>query len=209
MFKTIHISNEQHIYYSDVRYDRSEKLLELLQSNGSDLNRLQSMTNSRRKSEWMTIREILIKTLGKGEDIVYDSQNKPHLKISKKHISISHSHHRVAIHISTKESPGVDLQVVNSKIIRIKPKFLNELEQNNTTKDIKQLTAYWSIKEALFKIYGTNDAFLKQNFEVQDFKFNGISGAAIGKIKTKSMNTSIPMQFKMIDDYMLAYNVIS
>ena len=209
MFKSIEISENQSIFYADVKYDRLDVLFKALLKNKNNLSRLEKMTNDRRKSEWMTIREIVLKTMGKEEDIIYDSQNKPHFKKSKKGLSISHSHHRVAIHISKEKNPGVDLQVVTPKIERIKSKFLNEKEQVKTSIDTIELTAYWSIKEALFKMYGKNDAYLKENFEVTKFQFNGKNGKAIGSINTPSMKQSFLMKFKLIDEYMLAYNVNS
>ena len=104
------------------------------------------------------------------EDVYYDSYGKPHFKNSKNFLSISHSNEMVAVSIDQKATTGIDIQWITDKIIRIKEKFLNPKEQQITSNDPLELTYYWSIKEALFKIYGKKDAFLKENFELIAFE---------------------------------------
>ena len=86
-------------------------------------------------------------------DIEYDNQRKPHLLNCTQHLSISHSHHKVAISIDEKAITGIDIQIISPKIIRIKEKFLNPLEISIITDfSAKNLSLYWSVKEALFKV---------------------------------------------------------
>lgn len=207
MFETLSISPKQNIYYVDVKYDREAFLLDDLSAKGINLLPLETITNLKRRTEWLTIREIVSHVMPNGEDILYDNQKKPHFKNSTAHVSISHSNERVAIYIHQDKNVGIDLQFISEKIFRIKDKFLNNKELTQTNFEIKELTAYWSIKEALFKIYGKNDAYLKTNFHVKDLDFNGESGTAKGIISVNDFYEEHYLEFRKIDNYMMAYNL--
>jgi len=141
-----------------------------------------------------------------GEDICYTSHRKPYFKNASAHLSISHSFERVAVCIHEDKNIGVDLQLISEKILRIKEKFLNSLELVKAKNEPTELTAYWSIKEALFKIYGKQDAFLKPNFEIKNFNFDGKVGSAKGIIRVNSFYEEHHMEFRKMDNYMLAYS---
>lgn len=208
MFKAIPISEQQTIYYSDVKYSRNDNLFFKLKKRGINLTELKSISNHKRRTEWLSIREIITEIMPLGEDICYDEQRKPHFKNSNFHLSISHSFERVAVGVSKKESIGIDVQRISNKISRIKNRFLNEHEQKIVPDSVEVLTAYWSMKEALFKIYGVNDVFLKQNFEIKNFDYQNNVGKAIGITSTSEFYSEHNMEFQKLDDYMVAYNVI-
>jgi len=207
MFESIQISPSNSIHTATVDYSRIDEMFQFLTSTTIDLTHLENITNEKRKAEWMFIREIICKTMPQCEDIVYDEHRKPTFKESDYYLSISHSNDRVAISIDKKYQTGIDLQFITDKIIRIKPKFLNEVEQSLTEKDPTELTCYWCIKEALFKIYGKKDAFLKENFNVQEFKFDGNKGSAIGVTEINDHYSLQPMEFRKLNNYILAYSV--
>lgn len=207
MFESFQISPSNSIHTAAVEYDRIEEMFQLLVQNGVDMKHLQNISNDKRKAEWLFIREIICKTMGANEDIVYDDHRKPTFKVSDSFLSISHSNERVAISIDQKYETGIDLQFVTDKIVRIKSKFLNSLEQSRTSQNPTELTCYWSVKEALFKIYGKKDAFLKENFEVQEFKFDGSKGSAVGVTRASGREKIQPMEFTKLGNYVMAYSV--
>lgn len=207
MFESIQISPSNSIHTAKVEYHRSDEMFRFLKSKRINMSHLENLSNEARRAEWMFIREIVCKTMPSNEDILYDEHRKPSFKESSHYLSISHSKDRVAISIDKKYETGIDLQFITDKIIRIKSKFLNEVEHSATEVNPTELTCYWSIKEALFKIYGKKDAFLKENFEVREFNFDGNKGSAIGITQVDDYYSMQPMEFIKLDNYVLAYSV--
>ncbi len=207
MFESLQITPTHSIYTGSVMYDRSEEMHRYLQQLNLNLTHLQQIKNKKRRAEWMFIREVMSKNMPKGEDIIYDEHRKPFFKNSTHYLSISHSNEKIAISVNEKHETGVDLQYITDKIIRIKSKFLNEFELERVSDDPLQLTCHWCIKEALFKIYGKKDAFLKENFEVKDFTFEDNFGTATGITKVGNYFTEQKMELRKLDNYMMAYSV--
>ncbi|MEQ8623486.1 MAG: 4'-phosphopantetheinyl transferase superfamily protein [Vicingaceae bacterium] len=203
------VSNIHKIAFATVNYNNSQELFEELKKNKIKLNQLAEFTNEKRKVEWMTIRYLLLQIHNELDDIIYDAHGKPHFKKSSSHLSISHSHNMVAVSIHEKEVCGIDIQLISDKIIRIKQKFLNSTEQSVTKNDPEQLTIYWSCKEALFKIYGKKDAYLKENMSVSEIQFNGASGIANGYIHINQHQSHHKIELLKLENYMMAYVVNS
>lgn len=111
----------------------------------------------------------------------------------------------VAVH---QELPiGIDIQFITSKVIRIKNKFLNEEELKQCRSDAMELSLYWSCKEALFKVYGKKDAFLKSNFHIQSLTFSQDEGHATGIIQIGEHRSIHQLNLLRIDDYVMAYSL--
>lgn len=207
-FRQIQPRSHQKVAYAEVNYKTKQDLFDFLQKHKVDLKEIKYSKNERRQIEWMTIRGMLIELLPEFCDIYYDEHRKPHLKDCPQYLSISHSHHKVAVSIDEKNITGVDLQHITDKVINIREKFLNEIEQKRkNTQTAEELTLYWSVKEALFKIYGKKDIFLKDNIQVNELHFNGSEGTAIGSIKAYNYFSEHFLELKLIDGYVLAYVV--
>ena len=91
--------------------------------------------------------------------IIIADTRKPFLEDDAFHFSISHCGNYAAAIVSTQNRVGVDIEIPHAKIEKIQYKFLSEKEKNMlSTADgntIKMLTMAWSIKEAMFKWYGS------------------------------------------------------
>ena len=91
--------------------------------------------------------------------IIIADTRKPFLEDDAFHFSISHCGNYAAAIVSTQNRVGVDIEIPHPKIEKIQHKFLSEKEKNilSTTdgNTIKMLTMAWSIKEAVFKWYGS------------------------------------------------------
>jgi phosphopantetheinyl transferase len=202
------ITGKHRILTAKVDYTSFDKLILLLKSANINLDKLETISNLKRKTEWLTVRALLINHLKQNVDIIYDNENKPHLYNYPLAISISHSHERVAISLNNNDNNGIDIQLITDKIFRIKNKFLSTKELDNiNNNDIKTLTAYWSLKEALFKVYGKNDIYLKDNIEI--LNYNPTNQSAIGLIKIKNYQKQLNLKVEFINNYTLAYIVNS
>ncbi len=207
-YEIIQVNTHHKVVYANVNYKAKEELFSILKNHVVQLDKLQQIKNERRQIEWMSIRVLLIKHLEGFCDIHYNEHHKPFLKNCSQHLSLSHSHHKVAISIDEKANTGIDIQHVTDKIMNIKKKFLNEEElQRSNTNSALELTLYWSIKEALFKVYGKNDIFLKGNILVEELQFNGKNGTAKGSIIAPNYSSQHFLELKLIDNYVLAYVV--
>ena len=91
--------------------------------------------------------------------ILIADTRKPFLIDEAFHFSISHCGNYAAAIVSTANRVGVDIEIPHEKVEKIQHKFLSDKEKTilheNGGDKIKNLTMAWSIKEALFKWYGT------------------------------------------------------
>ncbi len=188
----------------------SESLEELLKAKKislADEAQLTSFTHDQRKKEWLTARILVAQLSGNSEvQIRYDEHNKPSLKDSPLHISLSHSHDLLAVMIDDKPT-GIDIELVKPKIERIQHKFMSdaELRALQPEKREEQLTIYWCVKESLYKLYGKKELEFKRDLAVEPFTFSE-KGIVKGKIKN---GQSYPLVYETIvsgnDRYMLTY----
>jgi len=134
--------------------------LDLSIFNALELSKYKSYKSDKRKLEFYYSR-VLWHSFNIDFQIEYKPTGKPILK--KGFISISHSHHKIAIAFSKTKNIGVDIEYRSNKVQKIKHKFLHDTEQYETIKD---LTAIWTIKEAIYKLYDTDKLFFKEHIVV-------------------------------------------
>jgi len=140
----------------------------------NDLEALSSFSSEQRKKEWLVARILVEVMTGKKDiQIQYDERNKPSLIDSKKYISLSHSHDLLAVILDDSET-GIDIELVKSKILRIKEKFMSKKELNSLQKgnEAEHLTVYWCAKESLYKLYGKKELAFKENLIIESFQYS-------------------------------------
>lgn len=112
---------------------------------------------------------------------------KPFLENEAYHFSISHSGDYAAVMVSSENRVGVDIELVSSKVERVKHKFLSENEmailedlraRQKDTDPLSLLTATWSIKEALFKWYGQGEIDFKEHLVIEKMSIVNNTGVA-------------------------------
>jgi phosphopantetheinyl transferase (holo-ACP synthase) len=195
------------------------ELMKMKRFTDADLYALNAFSYEHRKKEWLVAR-ILVEQLTseKGIRIIYDEHNKPFLlrrspfgKNSKKHISISHSHNFLAV-IMDEHETGIDIEIIKSKVFRIKEKFMSDTELKSLQKEnsAEQLTVYWCAKESLYKLYGKKELAFKENLVIEPFHYSE-KGIIRGWIKKSAVKRSFELQYEKLnsgdDSYMLAYVV--
>ena len=84
-----------------------------------------------------------------------DHNNHPTLYVNnaKWHISITHAADKAGIYISKNKQIGIDLELVDARILRVSQKFMNEkeLEFAGNPNKVAEMTLIWSAKESLDK----------------------------------------------------------
>lgn len=145
----------------------------------------------------------LLKNLLKNEafELAYSPQNKPYLKDSLNHISISHSHDKLAIIINAKESTGIDIELIRDKVINIRHKFLNERELQFAGEDTDRLVTMWAAKEALYKVHGLKELQFNKHLSVMPF----YSADIIGSIMLNGKEKKFALRSEKVGNYRMVY----
>ena len=204
------ISPIQTIAFALVDYNLEKELFSFFQQKKLDDTSFNQFKNQKRKIEWLSVRYMLNELTPNFQDIEYNKYGKPFLANQETHVSISHSKNRIACSLNEKQETAIDIQYISPKILRIRDKFLNKHEFKVIDQyDIIQLTIAWSIKEALFKMYGKDDIFLKPNIEVTSLDFNSMKGTASGRVIAANFDKKFNLNIELIEDYVLAYVVNS
>jgi phosphopantetheinyl transferase len=150
-------------------------------------------------------REFLIKKLiDTSCSVIYDEKGKPYLLNDTRHISISHSHARLAIIVNQSEATGIDIELIRDKVLKIKHKFLATNELLDASEDVEKLLIYWAAKETLYKIYGLKEVDFIEHLLVKPFTKHNL-GTIIGEINLPTFNEKFELHYQVLPNYVLVY----
>jgi len=172
--------------------------------NDSDRVSLSNIINPQRRLEWLAVRALLKEFYTSPPTIQYDAKGKPHFTNQTDKISISHSGKMVAIALYFGQTPGIDIEKLHPRIRKIATRFLSDEEKITlgTNPSIEQLTIVWGAKEVLFKVYEHGGIEFKTDFRIQPFVLEA-KGKLKGIIQKGNNTLRIPMEYLLIDDYVL------
>ena len=95
---------------------------------------------------------------------------KPFLEDEAYHFSISHCGDYAAAIVSKKNRVGVDIEIPKEKILGIGYKYLDDQElamfKRIQADPVYLFTMAWSVKEALFKWYGSGNVDFKEHLHI-------------------------------------------
>jgi phosphopantetheinyl transferase len=101
---------------------------------------------------------------------------KPFLEDEAFHFSISHCGDYAAAIVSKKNRVGVDIEIPREKILGLGYKYLDEQElamfQKINADPVNLFTMAWSVKEALFKWYGSGNVDFKEHLHIDGCQLN-------------------------------------
>ena len=185
------VSNEileiKELEYKDI--DISQVDLSVLKE--QEKERFNGFKSNKRKREFYYTR-VLIKDFHVDYEIKYLASGKP--IINDGHISISHSGSSIIVGHSKKYIIGIDIEFFNSKIIKIKDKFLSNIEREKLDIDNdKVLTIIWSLKEAIYKMKDRKGLIFREHILVHSIGNNG-------KVELNLDNISKTFKTGVIDD---------
>lgn len=133
---------------------------------------------------------------------------KPHLPGKEFHFSISHCRDYVAVFIAL-QPVGIDVELVDEKVNRIKNKFLSveELQLLNgldSSEYLKTLTLFWSCKETMFKWYGKGRVDFKKNLRIKNFHLQNGKGH-VQAIFKKENEILLKIDFCFLNDLCVSW----
>lgn len=180
-------------------------LLDSLILHPFEQKKLDQITSSKRRKEWLAVRCLLKKLFPeKTPHITYDSLGKPSLSNGNK-ISISHSNAFVVVMIDSTTEVGIDIQCFKRNIDRGTKLFMREEELASLSQSdcyLEKLHLYWAAKEAAFKYASAKD-LLVGDIAISPFSYSskGNMEAFIPKI-----GLSVLLVFEVLADYFLVYS---
>jgi phosphopantetheinyl transferase len=161
-----------------------------------------STLSPRKKSEWLSSRELLYKIadLPERTQCLYDDFGKPYLKGVDQHISLSHSELWCAAMVSDRRC-GVDVQSYTETVRRISDRFLIEADVKvveASLDPLKTFHLFWGAKECLYKAYGKRKLGFREHLFISSIEFE--AGTAAGEIHFEDLHLRYDIYFRFLPE---------
>ncbi len=188
-----------------------DELISQLYLNKEEFETLEGFKTEHRQKQWLSYR-VLIRNLVKIDTIYkiyYTPNGKPFLIHPPRNISVTHSGKYSATLISEDKSinPGIDLEKIDAKVMRVRSKYLNpvELIRASVNPSPQTYTMFWSAKETVYKCYDNPEISLKENIHIHSLRRdNGHWNIKI-KVFLNDTVTDFLVRCEFFGDYILSY----
>lgn len=175
-------------------------------------DRLMSLSENRRK-ETASVYSLLFAMTGNRNLVIgHEPSGKPYVEGYK--IGISHTKGFVSVILSTSCDVAVDIEYINTRVLRIADRFLREDEKPNALQfskekkekgdkdvvpDVIPTLLFWCAKETIYKLY-SDERLTFQNIKIMDVEQGG---ALCGNNLITGENVRIDYTYN--NDYVLTY----
>jgi 4'-phosphopantetheinyl transferase len=184
--------------------EEENSLVKIASMKEDDFNTFSRITNPGRRMEWLAVRVLLKEFYPYAPIINYRENGKPFLVNNSGKISISHSGKMVGIALNSSNNPGIDIEIIHPRIVKISSRFLNDTEKAylGSQPTIEQLHIIWGAKEVLFKVYEHGGISFKDNFKIKPFTLSQ-KGKLDGIIDIHGKVIQVPMEYMNINNFIL------
>jgi 4'-phosphopantetheinyl transferase EntD len=170
-----------------------------------DKSELNSIKYAEKQRQWLASRYLLKNATNVNRTLYVKKSDlgKPHFTNHEAHFSITHSKDYVAIIYSENDLVAIDIEKIQTKISRIKAKFLHpsDFEQGD---NMENLTIIWSAKEAIYKYFHTKDIYsFKEHIAITNIHENSLTA----RINLPDSIQNLNLQFRRIEDIVLVYYI--
>jgi len=167
---------------------------------------LNSFKNKGRRLQWLAVRALLCEFLHPRPTVAYQENGKPFFIDSKTELSISHSGKHAAIALSSSIIPGIDVEEIHPKILKIANRFTNEQEKAYLKDETltEQLCVIWAAKEVLYKTHPHGMLSFRENLFISEFKLSD-KFEFEGTLKKDGTATHYSLIGERLKDYILVY----
>ena len=175
-------------------------------------DRLMSLSDGRRK-ETASVYSLLFAMTGNINLVIgHEPSGKPYVEGYK--IGISHTKGFVSVILSTSCDVAVDIEYINTRVLRIADRFLREDEKPNALQfskekkekgdkdvvpDVIPTLLFWCAKETIYKLY-SDERLTFQNIKIMDAEQGG---ALCGN--NLITGESVRIDYTFNEDYVLTY----
>ena len=188
--------------------ENPEELEQQLQLKEHEMILLRSLSGEKRNLHWLATRVLLRKMLNTDDyiDCQADENGKPILINHPHHISLSHSYDYAAVMVSKTKKVGIDIEIIKTKIDRVKHKFLaaNELAFINSENAVEHLYACWCAKEALYKLNGKKETSFRDHIHLSSFNYQE-AGEIEATIEKSTHQDTFTVKYQKFENYLLGY----
>jgi 4'-phosphopantetheinyl transferase len=194
------------LYFSRIVLVGIRRITEDLSVGVLDLTAFSAVAGCRgkRETEKAGARFLISKMLENEPVIIgYSNENKPFLEKRHEHISISHSHDRLAVSVNNRESTGIDIELVRDKVKNVAHKFMNAQEAEFAGEDVEKMMMIWAAKESLYKAAGGWGTNFREHLSVEPAGENLLKGT----IRRGKSPVEYLLFHKKMDDYMLVFTL--
>ncbi|MCS6973638.1 MAG: hypothetical protein N2044_04600 [Cyclobacteriaceae bacterium] len=139
------------------------------------------------------------------EGVTSNEHGKPIIKNSSCQVSLTHSFPYVASLVDVDKPAGIDLELVNYRLLKMAPRLFHVSELRDAGRNPVKHTIIWSGKETLMKIYGKRDVVFSEHLRIEPFNLNKEGGELIGHILIEGAEARIPLAYRLIDNYVLVF----
>jgi len=151
------------------------------------------------------LQRILVEQHFPGVTLNYNASRKPILT-NGQHVSVTHSGKYFGAYFSHSLC-GIDIELSNSKALKVLRKFLKDDEIIYCEKWTEELALkMWCIKESSFKVVGREDMFLKSHIFVKELPVHD-EGIVPVVIDSNAGFLKRDVRFMLNNDYCLAYTL--
>lgn len=177
-------------------------------------DRLMSLSENRRK-ETASVYSLLFAMTGNRNLVIgHEPSGKPYVDGYK--IGISHTKGFVSVILSTSCDVAVDIEYINTRVLRIADRFLREDEKPNAllfskekdekghqdiVPDVIPTLLFWCAKETIYKLY-SDERLTFQNIKIMDAEQGG---ALCGN--NLITGESVRLDYTFNNDYVLTYAI--
>lgn len=160
-------------------------------------DRLMSLSDGRRK-ETASVYSLLFAMTGNRNLVIgHEPSGKPYVEGYK--IGISHTKGFVSVILSTSCDVAVDIEYINTRVLRIADRFLREDEKPDIIPDVIPTLLFWCAKETIYKLY-SDERLTFQNIKIMDAEQGG---ALCGN--NLITGESVRIDYTFNNDYVLTY----
>lgn len=182
--------------------ETEQELLNQTDLKSDELVRVKNMKNESARLSFLAIRNMHGKT-GIGP-IFYHENGKPYC--TGVYVSISHSGNWNTILHSKTEEQGIDIEKIQTRILKIKNRFLDDEEELLCGDNLVRYTLCWSAKEAVFKKFGRETVYFRENQKI--LEIDESKKEIEMKIKTDKNEIIVRLGYFYPDkDYVLVYTL--
>lgn len=160
-------------------------------------NGLMSLSENRRKETAFVYSLLFVMTGNENLVIGHETSGKPYVEGYK--IGISHTKGFVSVILSTSCDVAVDIEYINTRVLRIADRFLREDEKPDIIPDVIPTLLFWCAKETIYKLY-SDERLTFQNIKIMDAEQGG---ALCGN--NLITGESVRIDYTYNNDYVLTY----
>lgn len=186
------------------KFDKSFSELSAMCNNVSLVNyALSHFKNENRRREWLAARILLQALTGAHVNITYTDTGKPIAQDNDINISISHTGNYVAVAYHKKRDIGIDIEMIDPKIFKVRKRFMNTTEEKQLDTDNEKtaLLLHWSGKESFFKITGNRGGNFSDNFIISPFQVETKGTFDISYINNDILIMTTKVEYLIDDEF--------